>query len=124
MGDPAGPTPDHGAIPSPAQDAGLSDSRSGYPLTAPAEPNRAGHLRFGSPDRTPAPVTRFTVQRGGTPVTDLEPHLGAYAHLVALRANDLAYLHVHPQGEIGRTPADPESSSIHMPRVRAHIGCI
>ncbi len=25
-----------------------------------------------------------------------------------LRANDLAYLHVHPQGEIGRTPAGSE----------------
>ncbi|MFI7667992.1 hypothetical protein [Nocardia sp. NPDC049526] len=51
---------------------------------------------------------RFTVTRDGVPVTDLEPYLGAYAHLVVLRANDLAYLHVHPQGEIGRTPAGPE----------------
>ncbi|MFF4867672.1 hypothetical protein [Streptomyces sp. NPDC000961] len=39
---------------------------------------------------------RFTVSRGGKPVTDLEPHLGAYGHLVALREGDLAYLHVHP----------------------------
>ncbi|WP_433659264.1 hypothetical protein ACQPW1_43415 [Nocardia sp. CA-128927] len=51
---------------------------------------------------------RFTITRGGSPVTDLEPYLGAYAHLVALRANDLAYLHVHPEGEVGRTPAGPE----------------
>jgi hypothetical protein len=36
------------------------------------------------------------VSRGGTPVTDLQPYLGAYGHLVALRAGDLAYLHVHP----------------------------
>lgn len=36
------------------------------------------------------------VSRGGKPVTDLQPYLGAYGHLVALRTADLAYLHVHP----------------------------
>ncbi|NNH70089.1 hypothetical protein HLB23_09495 [Nocardia uniformis] len=51
---------------------------------------------------------KFTVARNGKPVTDLQPYLGAYAHLVALRADDLAYLHVHPQGEVGRTPPGPE----------------
>jgi hypothetical protein len=39
----------------------------------------------------------FTVTRDGKPVTDLQPYLGAYGHLVALRAGDLAYLHVHPE---------------------------
>ncbi len=39
------------------------------------------------------------VSRDGQPVTDLEPYLGAYGHLVALREGDLAYLHVHPGGE-------------------------
>ncbi|MFD7569902.1 hypothetical protein ACFV6U_05115 [Streptomyces sp. NPDC059810] len=39
---------------------------------------------------------RLTVTRAGKPVTDLEPYLGAYGHLVALRDGDLAYLHVHP----------------------------
>ncbi|NKX51639.1 hypothetical protein HER39_13910, partial [Arthrobacter deserti] len=38
------------------------------------------------------------VTRGGQPVKTLEPYLGAYGHLVALRAGDLAYLHVHPEG--------------------------
>ncbi|GLU50075.1 hypothetical protein [Nocardiopsis ansamitocini] len=38
----------------------------------------------------------FTVNRDGEPVTDLQPHLGAYGHLVALRVGDLGYLHVHP----------------------------
>jgi hypothetical protein len=38
-----------------------------------------------------------TVTRAGQPVTDLEPYLGAYGHLVALRTGDLAYLHVHPR---------------------------
>ncbi|MEC3951872.1 hypothetical protein VMT65_02380 [Nocardia sp. CDC153] len=50
----------------------------------------------------------FTVTRDGKPVTDLQPYLGAYAHLVALRATDLAYLHVHPEGEVGKTAPGPE----------------
>ena len=47
-----------------------------------------------------SPVT-LTVSRGGVPVTDLQPYLAAYGHLVALREGDLAYLHVHPQGSPG-----------------------
>ncbi len=47
---------------------------------------------------TSSPLT-FTVRRDGRPVTDLEPYLGAYGHLVALREGDLAYVHVHPHGE-------------------------
>ncbi len=38
---------------------------------------------------------QFTVRRGGEPVTDLEPYLGAYGHLVVLREGDLGYLHAH-----------------------------
>ncbi len=41
----------------------------------------------------------FRITRGGRAVTDLEPYLGAYGHLVALHAPDLAYSHVHPAGE-------------------------
>lgn len=37
----------------------------------------------------------FTVERGGRPV-QLEPYLGAGGHLVAIRAEDLDYLHAHP----------------------------
>ncbi|HET9500834.1 MAG TPA: hypothetical protein VFO98_11290 [Marmoricola sp.] len=44
----------------------------------------------------------LTVSKDGKPVTDLQPYLGAYGHLVALRGGDLAYLHVHPDG----TPGD------------------
>jgi hypothetical protein len=39
---------------------------------------------------------RFTVQHDGQPVRDLEPYLGADGHLVAIRATDHAYMHVHP----------------------------
>ena len=37
------------------------------------------------------------VSKDGREVTDLQPYLGAYGHLVAIRAEDLAYLHVHPE---------------------------
>ncbi|MDQ0380427.1 hypothetical protein [Amycolatopsis thermophila] len=43
----------------------------------------------------------LTVTRDGRDVTDLQPYLGAYGHLVALREGDLAYLHVHPDGAPG-----------------------
>ncbi len=49
----------------------------------------------------------LTVTRAGVPVTDLQPHLGAYGHLVALRDDDLAYLHVHPEGAPGDGHTSP-----------------
>lgn len=45
----------------------------------------------------------MTVTRAGEAVTELEPYLGAFGHLVALREADLAYLHVHPHGEEPQT---------------------
>ncbi|MFJ9506144.1 hypothetical protein ACIRPZ_20300 [Streptomyces anulatus] len=52
---------------------------------------------------------KLEIEKDGKPVTDLQPYLGAYGHLVALRAGDLAYLHVHPNGEPGdgRTKPGP-----------------
>jgi hypothetical protein len=48
----------------------------------------------------------LSVSRDGVPVTDLQPYLGAYGHLVVLRSGDLAYLHVHPaEPAAGATPA-------------------
>lgn len=41
----------------------------------------------------------LTVRNGGQIVTDLEPYLGASGHLIAFRAADLAYAHVHPIGD-------------------------
>ena len=51
-----------------------------------------------------------TVTKDGRAVTDLQPYLGAFGHLVALRGGDLGYLHVHPDGEPGdgKTPAGPD----------------
>lgn len=48
-----------------------------------------------------------TVSRDGRPVTDLDPYLEAYGHLVALRQSDLAYLHVHPEGHPGDGTTEP-----------------
>jgi len=40
----------------------------------------------------------FVITRDGRPVA-VEPYLGAGGHLVALREGDLAFLHVHPEGD-------------------------
>jgi hypothetical protein len=62
-------------------------------------------------DVTPGQDSKLTlsVNKDGKPVTDLQPYLAAYGHLVALRAGDLGYLHTHPEGEPGdgRTTAGP-----------------
>jgi hypothetical protein len=47
----------------------------------------------------------FSVSLDGRPVTDLQPYLGAYGHLVALRDGDLEYLHVHPVEDEHVAPA-------------------
>ncbi|MFD1049659.1 hypothetical protein ACFQ1S_31095, partial [Kibdelosporangium lantanae] len=54
-----------------------------------------GDLRAGRSSTVVA-----TVRHNGQ-VTGLEPYLGAYGHLVALRASDLGYLHVHPLERTG-----------------------
>ena len=83
------------ALPEPAAIAQVVD---GYEVTL------AGDLVPGQESEL-----TLTVSKDGVPVTDLQPYLAAYGHLVALRAGDLAYLHVHPAGEPGDgvTPAGP-----------------
>jgi hypothetical protein len=73
------------------------------PLPAPAleattdgyhvELQRPAELRAGQE----AQLT-FRITRQGRPVSDLQPYLGAYGHLVALHAPELSYSHVHPNG--------------------------
>ena len=82
------------------------------PLPAPAASTQVdGYTVTLSGTPQPGRTSRLTltVSRDGRPVTDLQPYLGAYGHLVALRQGDLAYLHVHPEGAPGdgRTPAGP-----------------
>lgn len=60
-------------------------------------------------DLAPGQASKVTlsVRRDGEPVTDLEPYLASYGHLVALRVGDLAYLHVHPAGTPGDDATEP-----------------
>lgn len=87
--------------------AGRYDPR---PLPGPATAARVGDytVELGGTLGRSNDLT-FTVSRAGKPVTDLQPYLGAYGHLVALRAADLGYVHVHPAGHPGdgTTPAGP-----------------
>ena len=59
----------------------------------------------GTPAVGAAPLT-FTVQLAGRAV-HTDPYLGAAGHLIAIRAGDLAYLHVHPE-----TPGDASTTAI------------
>ena len=69
-------------------------------VPTPPSPTVDGHRHPGRhPGRRASSPLTFTVTRDGTPVTTLQPYLGAAGHLVALRVGDLAYLHVHPMDE-------------------------
>ena len=59
----------------------------------------------------PQPIQWIGVALGARPVAALEPYLGSFGHLVALRSGDLAYLHVHPQGD------SPGGSTTRSPKV-------
>lgn len=76
--------------PAPLPEPRGRDSVDGYEVTLSGTPVAGSETEVG-----------LEVRRGGEPVTDLEPYLGAFGHLVAIRAGDLAYLHVHPLGEPG-----------------------
>ena len=88
----------YAALPAPATHARVD----GYDVALAGAPaaGRSGRLTF-------------TVTRDGAPVTDLQPYLEARGHLVALRAGDLAYLHVHPEDEA--TPGDRISFMVELP---------
>jgi hypothetical protein len=67
-------------------------------LPAPSRTARAARYQVELKGELAAGVhseIAFSVSREGRGV-ELEPYLGALGHLVALRASDLAYLHVHP----------------------------
>ncbi|MFL6119946.1 MAG: hypothetical protein ACJ73U_10065, partial [Actinophytocola sp.] len=83
------------ALPAPS----TTTTVDGYTLTA------KGTLSAGKMNKL-----TISVAKDGKPVTDLEPYLAAYGHLVILRDGDLAYLHVHPQGTPGdgRTKPGPD----------------
>jgi hypothetical protein len=85
---------------------GAADLR---PLPAPratAVSDGGYDVRLESGDARPGEPAdlRFTITKDGAPV-DTEPYLGAGGHLVALREGDLAFLHVHPDGDSVRFAA-------------------
>ncbi|MGH3853238.1 MAG: hypothetical protein ACRDR6_07005 [Pseudonocardiaceae bacterium] len=54
----------------------------------------------GQPMAAAEHALTLTISRDGTPVTDLQPYLDAYAHLTAIHNRDLAFAHLHPQGNV------------------------
>lgn len=68
----------------------------GYTITLATKHGKGGEV-----------TASLTVTRAGQPVTDLEPYLGANGHLVAIRAGDLAYAHVHPVEVTGHDAGPP-----------------
>ncbi|NEK56913.1 hypothetical protein GCU56_03385 [Geodermatophilus sabuli] len=79
------------------------------PLPAPSAVAEVdGYTVVLTGDLVPGRESELTlsVSRDGRPVTDLQPYLGSYGHLVVLRSGDLGYLHVHPaDGPAGAAPA-------------------
>ncbi|MFC8798718.1 heavy-metal-associated domain-containing protein [Promicromonospora sp. NPDC057138] len=86
--------------PEPATAMSASDTTGGYTATLAGDLSASGDSTLTA-----------TISKDGEPVTGLEPYLGAYGHLVALRDGDLAYLHVHPEGD------EPEPGSVSGPDV-------
>ncbi len=56
------------------------------------------------------------VDASGTPVTDLQPVMGAYAHLVGFSADGQSVLHAHPEGD---EITDPNARG--GPKLRFHV---
>ena len=83
------------------------------PLPAPSNTATVdGYTVTLSGKLVPGESTALTmhVSKNGRPVTDLEPYLAAFGHLVMLRDGDMAYIHVHPDGHPGdgKTAPGPE----------------
>lgn len=91
-------------------DVAVSGAYLPTPLPEPALIAETGDYRVTLSGKLVAGTSSrlvLTIEKGGVPVTDLQPYLAAYGHLVALRQGDLAYLHVHPDGEPGDGTTKP-----------------
>ena len=64
----------------------------GYEITMQSELRDGGEVKIA-----------MTVRKDGHVITDLQPYLGAFGHLVAMRSGDLAYAHVHPDDYLDGT---------------------
>lgn len=88
-------------IPAPPAPVTATDTVHGYTVDLTGSLSASEHA-----------LLTATISRNGEPVTTLQPYLGAYGHLVALREGDLAYLHVHPEG------AEPVPGAVSGPAVK------
>ncbi|QUQ67561.1 hypothetical protein [Kutzneria sp. CA-103260] len=70
----------------------------GYTLTLSGEKPMAGMSH----------QLTVSVARDGLPVSDLQPYLDTYAHVSAFHAGDLAFAHLHPQGEVSGDHGGPQ----------------
>lgn len=75
-------------LPAPATEARVTGA-DGAELVVTLDRTSGGGLEFDITD------TR------GAPVDGLQPYLGQPAHLIALRADDLAFAHLHPKSDVG-----------------------
>lgn len=64
----------------------------GFEITMQSEVHSGGEVKIA-----------LTVRKDGRVITDLQPYLGAFGHLVAMRSGDLAYAHVHPDDYVDGT---------------------
>jgi hypothetical protein len=96
-----------GFVPEPlAKPAATASAGDGYEVTMSSTRPRPGATA----------AVEFEVTRNGRPVA-VEPYLGAGGHLVVLRAGDLAFLHVHPQG---RPDGGPIGFDVELPSAGAY----
>lgn len=73
----------------------------GYEITMHSEAREGGEVEIA-----------MTVRKDGHVINDLQPYLGAFGHLVAMRSGDLAYAHVHPDDYVdGTVDFDAELTS-------------
>jgi hypothetical protein len=94
--------------PLPPAQASRTASVDGYDVTL------AGYLRASTSSKL-----TLNVSKGGVPVTDLQPYLAAYGHLVAIRDGDLATCTSTPTAT-SRTPRpSPVPTSRSTPTCRA-----
>ena len=64
----------------------------GYQISMRSDVSDGGEVKFA-----------MTIRKDGRVITDLQPYLGAFGHLVAMRSGDLAYAHVHPDDYVDGT---------------------
>ena len=91
-------------------DLSVEGAYAAKPLPAPAPVARVDDYAVtlkGSLVAGKESTLTLSVSKNGKPVTDLQPYLAAYGHLVVLRDDDLAYLHVHPEGAPGDGSTEP-----------------